>query len=49
MSKKKIRRPQQYKRSQERTMKEWWQDLNDMNRKRILWSCTHGTPCQNGL
>ena len=39
MSKKKIRRPQQYKRSQERTMKEWWQDLNDMTRKRILWSC----------
>ena len=39
MSKKKIRRPQRYKRPHERTMKEWWQGLSDMTRKRIIWGC----------
>lgn len=36
MSKKKIRRPQQYKRPQERTFKDWWQSLSAITRKRII-------------
>ena len=36
MSKKKIKRKQQYKRPKERTFKEWWQDQTEKTRKNIL-------------
>ncbi|MBQ9299077.1 MAG: hypothetical protein IJ214_01055 [Clostridia bacterium] len=39
MSKKKIKRPQQYKRPQERTFKDWWQAQSGITRKRIVWGC----------
>ena len=39
MSKKKIKRPQQYKRPQERTFKEWWQQQSVRTRKAILCGC----------
>lgn len=39
MSKKKIRRPQQYKKPRERTFKEWWADQKESTRKRIIWGC----------
>jgi len=39
MSKKKIKRPPQYKRPQERTLKEWWQDQTEQTKKRILYAC----------
>ena len=40
MSKKKIRRPQQYKKPKERTMKEWWQGMKPKQRKTIIWVCS---------
>ena len=39
MSKKKIRRPQQYKKPRERTFKEWWGDQKESTRKSIIWGC----------
>lgn len=39
MSKKKIRRPQQYKKPQDRTLKQWWADQSEGTRKGIIWGC----------
>ena len=39
MSKKKIRRPQQYKKPKTRTLKEWWQDQTAESKKKMLYIC----------
>lgn len=39
MSKKKIKRPQQYKKPQDRTLKEWWQDQTEASKKKMLYIC----------
>ena len=39
MSKKKIKRPQQYKKPKDRTFKEWWQDQSEGTRKGIVTGC----------
>ena len=39
MSKKKIKRPQQYKKPKDRTLKEWWQDQSENTRKGIVTGC----------
>lgn len=39
MSKKKIKRPQQYRKPQERTFKEWWAGQSDRSRKTIIGVC----------
>lgn len=39
MSKKKIKRPQQYKKPKDRTLKEWWQDQTEATRKKIMYIC----------
>ena len=36
MAKKKIRRPQQYKKPADRTLKQWWQDQKESTRKGII-------------
>lgn len=38
MSKKKIRRPQQYKKKPDPTFKEWWQSLTERTRKSIIYA-----------
>lgn len=39
MSKKKIKRPQQYKKPRTRTLKEWWQDQTAESKKKMLYIC----------
>lgn len=39
MSKKKIKRPQQYKKPKDRTLKEWWQDQTEATKKKIMYIC----------
>ena len=39
MSKKKIKRPQQYKKPKTRTLKEWWQDQTAESKKKMLYIC----------
>lgn len=39
MSKKKIRRPQQYQKPKTRTLKEWWLDQTEATKKKLMYAC----------